>query len=128
MGMACLASTALISFLESCSQVFYVPHTTTGNRIIIKKADMMHGKYLLVRDQRLEAPVFLHAADADAYSAVLLLCTHKDCELNPAANLLICPCHGSEFSMEGKVLQGPADSDLKKYTVSTDAEHIYIQL
>ncbi|MGB6063388.1 MAG: Rieske 2Fe-2S domain-containing protein [Desulfomonilaceae bacterium] len=37
-------------------------------------------------------------------------CTHLGCRQrwNPALKLFECPCHGSEFDVEGKVKRGPA--------------------
>lgn len=42
-------------------------------------------------------------------------CTHMGCELNwnSAERSLDCPCHGSRFSYEGKVLEGPAVKPLR---------------
>lgn len=42
-------------------------------------------------------------------------CTHLGCELeyNNAERTFDCPCHGSRFSYEGKVIEGPAILDLK---------------
>jgi hypothetical protein len=34
-----------------------------------------------------------------------------------------CPCHGSRFSFDGKVLTGPADHDLEKIEVKALVEH-----
>ncbi len=41
-------------------------------------------------------------------------CTHLGCELeyNNAERTFDCPCHGSRFSYEGKVIEGPAILDL----------------
>lgn len=41
-------------------------------------------------------------------------CTHMGCELNwnAAERTWDCPCHGSRFSYEGKILEGPAVSEL----------------
>lgn len=43
-------------------------------------------------------------------------CTHLGCELeyNNAERTFDCPCHGSRFTYEGKVIEGPAVLDLKK--------------
>ena len=37
-------------------------------------------------------------------------CTHMGCELNwnSAESSWDCPCHGSRFSYEGEILEGPA--------------------
>ena len=48
-----------------------------------------------------------------AFSAV---CPHLGCVLqwNAEEKSFDCPCHGSRFSKEGKVVNGPAISDLKR--------------
>ncbi len=45
-------------------------------------------------------------------------CTHMGCELvyNNAERTFDCPCHGSRFNFEGKVIEGVAIVDLKKIT------------
>lgn len=45
-----------------------------------------------------------------------ITCTHMGCETawNDAERSWDCPCHGSRFSYDGKVLEGPAVQPLKK--------------
>jgi glycine/D-amino acid oxidase-like deaminating enzyme/nitrite reductase/ring-hydroxylating ferredoxin subunit len=54
-----------------------------------------------------------------AYSAV---CPHLGCvvQWNASENSFDCPCHGSRFTCEGKVVNGPARGDLKKVALDND--------
>lgn len=67
------------------------------------------GKLAICRDQRGE----LHACSA--------VCTHLGCDVawNGAEQTWDCPCHGSRFSPEGKVINGPAVIDLAPARVPT---------
>ncbi len=51
-----------------------------------------------------------------AVHAVSSECTHMGCrvEFNDAERSWDCPCHGSRFGTDGRVLQGPANQDLEK--------------
>lgn len=42
------------------------------------------------------------------------VCTHLGCVVpwNPNANRFICPCHGSQYNNQGKVVRGPAPLSL----------------
>lgn len=43
------------------------------------------------------------------------LCTHLGCKINEVRNgRLICPCHGSEYDLEGIPQKGPAFKPLEK--------------
>ncbi len=43
-------------------------------------------------------------------------CTHLDCVINKAeGEKLVCPCHGSEFDLEGCAVKGPAYKPLPSY-------------
>jgi Rieske Fe-S protein len=48
-------------------------------------------------------------------------CTHKNCavKLNPAKEI-VCPCHGSKFSIQGTSTKGPAKGSLYRYAIKVD--------
>ena len=51
-----------------------------------------------------------------AFTTVTAVCTHEGCAVSGFANsLYVCPCHGSEFSTSGAVVQGPASSALRQF-------------
>ena len=61
--------------------------------------------------------------DEGGYAALHLVCTHQQCALNQAGTGFSCPCHGAQFSEQGKVLQGPANRDLPWLRMSLDSEN-----
>lgn len=56
-------------------------------------------------------------------------CTHLGCIINKVEqDKFLCPCHGSEYSFDGKVLKGPAYRDLETIParISEDGSQIEI--
>jgi nitrite reductase/ring-hydroxylating ferredoxin subunit len=50
-------------------------------------------------------------------------CTHLGCTINKVENgHMVCPCHGSQFSANGNVLQGPANKPLEKLPFNINAK------
>lgn len=127
-SLFCLSTIGTAAALQACKTVSYVANTAAEGKIIVKKSDFGKNKFVLVKNEKLNAPVYLLKLDEQNYSAVLMLCTHKGCELNPAGDQLVCPCHGSEFSSTGKVVSPPADADLQRFIVTSDLNNIYIHL
>lgn len=55
-----------------------------------------------------------------SFSAVQVNCTHEGTAINynAGSNQFICPNHGSTFTTSGAVTLGPANRNLKQYTIS----------
>lgn len=49
-----------------------------------------------------------------AFSAV---CPHEGCSAAPDTGGFTCPCHGSQFALDGSVTRGPAQDDLAPFAV-----------
>jgi len=48
-------------------------------------------------------------------------CTHLGCKIeNIQSNQLVCKCHGSKFTLDGKVIAGPAIKNLAELKIITD--------
>jgi glycine/D-amino acid oxidase-like deaminating enzyme/nitrite reductase/ring-hydroxylating ferredoxin subunit len=63
----------------------------------------------------------VHREGDGTVHAVSATCTHLACLVhwNPAERSWDCPCHGSRFAVDGRVLQGPAVRDLPRFDLST---------
>ena len=124
----------MASTLQSCGAIYYASASDGTNQLIVKKSEFLQIRkekevmrdFVLVKTDAMEYPLCLYRMPDDTYTASLLRCTHQGCELNVGGGIYTCPCHGSEFSVMGKVLEGPADKDLQTFNTKTDNEHIYI--
>ena len=83
-------------------------------------------KFVLINVDFSQFPICVYRTGSDKYVASLMQCTHNVCELNVGGGIYTCPCHGSEFSTEGEVLEGPAEENLKTFELEFDDENIYI--
>lgn len=56
-------------------------------------------------------------------TAVSILCTHVCCEcsFDSTSSSFFCPCHGSLFDISGKVVRGPASTDLPTIQLRVDS-------
>jgi len=59
--------------------------------------------------------------EGDVIYALGLVCTHLGCTVTVTGGGLSCPCHGSRFDRQGRVLKGPADRPLIRFTVEEHA-------
>ncbi len=50
--------------------------------------------------------------DQQGFYAISKVCTHLGCVVQPTSEGFVCPCHGSRFSSDGKVMAGPAPRPL----------------
>ncbi len=130
--LLCASGIGIAALMESCGSIHYAASTIETNKIKINKSEFIdkknaERKFVVVRSEKLDFPICIYKKN-ETLVAISMQCSHQGCELNPNETSLVCPCHGSEFSKEGKVLSPPADKDLKQFKVITDNETIYIEL
>jgi Rieske Fe-S protein len=75
-------------------------------------------------------PGILYATKNGELKAISALCTHQGCTVRwqSADQPLICPCHGSEFDLNGKVEKGPATEALPTYAARKKGDDAIISL
>jgi Rieske Fe-S protein len=88
---------------------------SVGGSISIKVKDKL---LLLVRDS---------ASSVRAFNPI---CTHRQCVVafNAGDNKIKCPCHGSQFDLDGHVLHGPASRALETYPAELVNEQVIVTL
>jgi Rieske Fe-S protein len=114
--------------LAGCGGPMYLVPATPPGRLVVRATDLGPEGDAFVQSPGMTRPVYLHRSASGELVALLASCTHNGCQPAPVAGRLVCPCHGSEFSLEGDVLQGPADRPLTRYEVTEDDGDVTVWL
>lgn len=121
LGLALLGakvSTFILSFLQppppKNSFGGMVVACTLDDIVKLDKGPQHHGKgrFWLVRTK-------------EGMFALYNSCTHLEClfSWDQVNNIFICPCHGSEFSLTGEILRGPATKGLNRFSMQVVGEN-----
>jgi Rieske Fe-S protein len=64
------------------------------------------------------APILVVRDAARRFHALSMQCTHEGCPVRaPVHGVITCPCHGSQYDLQGHVRRGPAQLPLARYAV-----------
>ncbi len=91
----------------------------------IRKSAVPSGGALIFRQKNIAVIKSLINHKKNIY-ALSLRCTHLGCIINAGSNGFTCPCHGSRFDSNGKVLKGPAAQPLTRFSVKENGKDILI--
>ena len=86
------------------------------------------GGSLKVRPAGTDTTIYVLALEGGRVAAVSPICTHRGCTVGIEGALLVCPCHGSTYDREGRVLRGPAADPLRAFAATRSSTEIVIHL
>ena len=101
--------------LAACGKPADAPAATTPEpgQPLAAVADVPVGSGTIVDGTVITQP------SAGVFKGFRARCTHAGCALSKIEDgLLVCPCHGSRFTLEGAVARGPATEPLVARAVS----------
>jgi len=70
--------------------------------------------------------IYVLALGQRRFAAVSPICTHLGCTVEIEQARLVCPCHGSTYDREGRVLRGPAEEALASYRVAVTSDDVLV--
>lgn len=98
---------------------------------VIGTVEKLEEKGVIVDKKNAPKPVtiFRHP-ETNELVALNSLCTHKGCnvQLNIEAQELACPCHGSKFALDGKVVNPPATENLEIFEVKQEDNLLLVKV
>jgi Rieske Fe-S protein len=114
--------------LPGCASLVATPVTPVGGSVRLPLRNFPQlaqaGGYLKILPAGEATPLYVLALDHGAFAVVSPICTHLQCTVNVEGGVLLCPCHGSTYDREGRVLRGPAQQPLRRFPadVTPDGE------
>lgn len=101
-----------------------------SNKITIDLTDTNYTSLNTTGNSVVVSSVIIANAGGGNFLALSAVCTHQGCTVgySAASNNFPCPFHGSVFSSTGAVVNGPATTALKSYTVSKAGNVLTINL
>lgn len=97
------------------------PPATRAGTVLARTTDIPKEGGKVFPDQKVVV-VQPSAGEFRAFSAV---CTHQGCTVSDVSSGMInCPCHGSMFWLDGKVMGGPATKPLPEVAIKVDGDTI----
>jgi len=130
--MECLSAAALVGgasiSLGGCIGFHYVNSSVVNGRLVIPKTEFGDARFVLVDAPGFPLPIFIGRQTDGGFAAVSTRCMHRGCQVEPAADRLVCPCHGSEYTNTGEVLKGPTQRPLRRFPVADEGDRIAVEL
>lgn len=84
------------------------------------------GGSLKVVPEGADEAIYVLALGGRRFAALSPICTHLGCTVEIQDTQLVCPCHGSTYDREGRVLQGPAERALTRYRAEFAAGDVIV--
>ncbi len=122
-----LGFTAFFSFLYPLLK-FLSPKSVSAKfpSVALRRRDVPVGESL--KTMVGNKPVIVIHHPNKGYIALSRVCTHLGCLVDYDRSLgrIICPCHGANFTVEGRVISGPAPRPLEKIPLKVQGDKILI--
>ncbi|RYG54190.1 MAG: Rieske (2Fe-2S) protein [Chitinophagaceae bacterium] len=136
-GLACAGILGTLPVMHSCTFLRALSGKIVGDELIVpltafetkNGSSVYHKKYIVVENEQLKYPICIYRISETEYSALWMRCTHQGTELQVFGERLQCPAHGSEFSLDGRVHEGPASEPLRRfpYTITNNNLHLSLK-
>ncbi|WP_179471076.1 QcrA and Rieske domain-containing protein [Mycolicibacterium vinylchloridicum] len=95
------------------------PTTTAPGEVLAATADIPVGSGKVVGD------TVITQLKPGVFQGFVARCTHAGCKLPAVTDgTLNCPCHGSQFALDGAVLRGPAATPLAPVAVKVQGADV----
>ncbi|MBD6615957.1 ubiquinol-cytochrome c reductase iron-sulfur subunit [Komarekiella sp. 'clone 1'] len=123
-GLGSIASSLPVAIAACSSQ------TTAGDwQAVGTSAELDKTGQILAKNSPVGPVLVVGTSKNVNLTAVNPTCSHAGCTVawQAEAKKFACPCHGSEFGVDGKVQRGPATTPLKTYAAKIEGDSVVVK-
>lgn len=128
-GLGWLASSLPVA-LAACSPQTTSPKSSAGDwQTVGTTEELDKTGQLLAKNSPIGAILVIGTSKTGNLKAVDPTCTHAGCTVawQAEAKKFSCPCHGSQFAVDGKVQKEPATKPLKTYIAKIEGNSVLVK-
>jgi Rieske Fe-S protein len=132
--ITCIAGSVWVPVVNACQSTQHITGKLEPNGISVDRSEFItsgNGKlrsFIIVRHDDLQFPIYVYRFSDNEYSALWMKCSHQGNELSASGDHLTCSAHGSEFNNKGRMVQGPAETNLRSFPVTVSGDQLFIDL
>ncbi len=129
-GVGWVASSLPIAIAACSSQKTSNPSAAPRDwQTVGKLEELDKSGQLFVENPPIERVLVVGTSKTSNLIAVNPTCTHAGCIVTWKADAkkFACPCHGSEYGIDGKVQKGPATKPLATYTARIEGDSVQVK-
>jgi cytochrome b6-f complex iron-sulfur subunit len=119
----------LVTFIGAALKFLLPPESSAlgGKRVLVGELDQIPVGGSVRRV--LAGQGVLIVRTRTGFAGLSLNCTHKGCnvEWDEEKKVVLCPCHGGVFDLQGNVLSGPPPRPLKRYRIKILDNKVYVE-
>jgi len=129
-GLGWIASSLPVA-IAACSPPTSTPTSSTSGdwQTVGTAAELDKTGQLLAQNSPVGPVLIIGTSKTANLIAVNPTCTHKGCTVGwePSTKTFLCPCHESEFEIDGKVRKGAAKKPLTTYTAKIEGNSVVVK-
>ena len=130
--VATCASCCAGALLSGCGSLVTHPVPMSAGRVRLAIAEFpeLAEPYGAIRvlPAGMQDPIYVLSQANGEYRALSPICTHRGCTVEVQNERLVCPCHGSTYDRDGRVLRGPAQRALTRFPVVRSDDELVIEV
>ncbi|MDJ0772324.1 MAG: ubiquinol-cytochrome c reductase iron-sulfur subunit [Mastigocoleus sp. MO_167.B18] len=119
----------IASFLPVTIAACSSPKVIKDWQKVARKADLDANNQLIKQISPFGKVLLIQTSTTENLIAVDPTCTHAGCTVEWKSDLerFVCPCHQSEFAVDGQLIKTPARRPLKNYVAKIEGDDIFIK-